>query len=173
MDQRFLDYAEVIPTPGPKFNIDQFYAKGASALEDLIGEYLLKRGIKVPGSFDRKIRALKAVPDRAVSNKLVRALHSYRRARNEYLHNTRTTSKGIKIERRFMASIEKACHYTGRKLFPVDCSKNQHQWRLYYAYTVVWENLVRLSKPDDDFYPTREILNGILVQLQQHESVHS
>lgn len=173
MDQRFLDYVEVIPTPGPKFNIDQFYAKGSTALEDLISEYLAKKSINVPSGFDRKIRTLKAIPDRPVSNKLVRALHSYRRARNECLHNTRVTSKGKKIERRFIASIERYCHYAGRKLFPFGCPKNQHQWRLYYAYTVVWEKLVRLSKPNEDFYPTREMLNGILVQLQQHEEVHS
>lgn len=166
MDQRVLDYAEMIPSPGPKFNICEFYIKAAISLDNLIGEYLQSMGIVNIPSLDKKIKTLKLLDNRSISNKVVRALHSFRRARNEYAHNMRVSSKAIKIERRFISTVEKACKYNGRELFPVSCHENLRQLRLYYAYKIVWENIKKLAKPKDDFYPTREILNAMLVALQ-------
>jgi hypothetical protein len=166
MDQRIFDFVKRLPTPSLKFNEDLFYLKGSTILEDIIGDLLVSRGMPPPKTFDEKIKALKNIPERPVPNKAVRALHSFRRARNEFVHNTWATPKGKRIERRFIASIEKACRYSGPKMFPMSNRENQHQWRLYFATTILWEGLKSLAKPSDDFYPTRELLNAFCVELQ-------
>jgi hypothetical protein len=167
IDQRILDFVKRLPTPSPGFNEDVFYLKGSTLLEDIIGDLLKSHGITpARATFDEKIKALKAIPMRPIPNKAVRALHSFRRARNEYVHHTWVTPKGKRIESRYIASVEKACRYDGQKLFPVLNRENQRQWRLYFATTILWEIIKNLAKPNDDFYPTRELLNALCIELQ-------
>lgn len=166
IDQRILDFVKRLPTPSSTFNEDVFYLKGSTLLEDIIHDLLSSRGITAPGTFDGKIKVLKGIPNRPIPNKAIRALHSFRRARNEYIHNTWVTAKGKRIEKRYIASVEKACKYDGRVLFPMLNRKNQRQWRLYFATTILWEMIKKLAKPNDDFYPTRELLNAYCIELQ-------
>lgn len=121
-----------------------------------------QRGLKKKGSFSENIKLLRAISTREVSNKLIKSIHWFRKARNEIIHNTRPTTKTLRIERRFVACVEKAARYNGKN-FPSTCPENKRQWRLYLAYTAVWENMHHIANPNDDFYPVKEILNGLIV----------
>jgi hypothetical protein len=172
MDKRILDYVEILPTPGPKFNENLFFLKGAPIIEDLICDILKDHENPKSLTFSKKILALKGLGNRAALNRLTKSLHVFRQCRNEYAHNTRTTKTAKRREKRFINRVEKAGKYNGIN-FPIPHKENKRQWRLYLAYSVVWENLFHMARPNEEFYPIREMLNAMIVAVENANQNHS
>ena len=164
-----LDFTQCLPTPGPNFNSKQFFIDAALLVEKNLDMYLNAKGLSPKGDLHQKLMRSKRASESAYPVKLWKLINVIKNARNEYAHNLRLTTKAKRLERKFVYMVEKANKYNGLHVFAVSNHENRRQWRLYFAFTMVYDFLCRINGASDDFSISVMILKKMYRTLN-HDS---